>query len=114
MSPMSLPFTEGSPPTIELMNTQPIIATVPSNDCHMHRTNPNVPYIPLKDHREAVARAIAWLGDRYLLANPVNVTARANVLPHSPESGASNGMHVGAHVGGQRSSTCRRVLEVTS
>lgn len=80
----------------------------------MQKTNPNVPYIPLKDYREAVAKAIAWLGDRYLLANPVNVAARANVLPHSPESGASNRMQAGAHVGGHRSSTCRPVLEVTS
>ena len=28
---------------------------------------------PLTDYSAAVARAIAWLGDRYLLARPVNV-----------------------------------------
>jgi hypothetical protein len=32
---------------------------------------------PLTDYSAAVARAIAWLGDRYLLARPVNVAQAA-------------------------------------
>ena len=30
------------------------------------------PHPPLKDYSSAVAAAIAWLGNRYLLAQPVN------------------------------------------
>jgi len=30
---------------------------------------------PPTDYSAAVAKAIAWLGDRYLLARPINVTA---------------------------------------
>jgi hypothetical protein len=32
----------------------------------------HMPHPPLKDYSTAVAQAIAWLGDRYLLAKPVN------------------------------------------
>jgi len=32
--------------------------------------------LPLTDYGEAVATAIAWLGERYLLARPINVVAR--------------------------------------
>jgi hypothetical protein len=35
------------------------------------------PHPPLKDYSLAVATAIAWLGDRYLLARPVNVVRRS-------------------------------------
>jgi hypothetical protein len=35
-----------------------------------------VPHPPLKDYSSAVAAAIAWLGNRYLLAQPVNVIRR--------------------------------------
>jgi len=31
---------------------------------------------PIRDYSAAVASAIAWLGDRYLLAQPVNLNAR--------------------------------------
>jgi len=34
------------------------------------------PHPPLKDYSSAVAAAIAWLGDRYLLAQPVNGSRR--------------------------------------
>jgi hypothetical protein len=39
----------------------------------LHRPRPHP---PLTDYSAAVARAIAWLGDRYLLARPVNVVRR--------------------------------------
>jgi hypothetical protein len=35
-----------------------------------------VPHPPLKDYSSAVAAAIAWLGNRYLLAQPVNIIRR--------------------------------------
>jgi hypothetical protein len=31
-----------------------------------------VPALPVQDYQSAVARAVRWLGDRYLLATPVN------------------------------------------
>jgi hypothetical protein len=34
------------------------------------------PHPPLKDYSSAVATAIAWLGNRYLLARPVNSLRR--------------------------------------
>jgi hypothetical protein len=34
------------------------------------------PHPPIKDYSSAVAAAIAWLGNRYLLAQPVNVIRR--------------------------------------
>jgi hypothetical protein len=33
-----------------------------------HRSEP----VPLSNYSSAIARAIEWLGDRYLLANPIN------------------------------------------
>jgi hypothetical protein len=36
-----------------------------------HQRRPRLPHPPLTDYSVAVARAIAWLGDRYLLARPV-------------------------------------------
>jgi len=80
----------------------------------MRKTNPNAPFPLLKDYGVAVARAIAWLGDRYLLANPVNVAARARVLPDSLGSSVSSETHADGHAGGRPSSSCRPDLEVTS
>ena len=54
-----------------------------SSDCRMSKLPKlprPVPNAPLNDYRDAVARAIAWPGNRYLLANPVNVTARVDTL----------------------------------
>jgi hypothetical protein len=31
-----------------------------------------VPRLPVSNYSSAVARAVAWLGDRYLLARPIN------------------------------------------
>jgi hypothetical protein len=36
------------------------------------------PHPPLKDYSSAVAAAIAWLGNRYLLAQPVNGPRRTS------------------------------------
>ncbi len=37
----------------------------------LHRT---VPSLPVSNYSSAVARAVEWLGDRYLLAKPVNTS----------------------------------------
>jgi hypothetical protein len=36
--------------------------------------------LPVSNHGPAVARALEWLGDRYLLAKPIN----AGMRPHGP------------------------------
>jgi hypothetical protein len=33
-----------------------------------------VPSLPVSNYSSAIARAVAWLGDRYLLATPINTT----------------------------------------
>lgn len=42
---------------------------------------PCLPHPPLTDYSAAVARAIAWLGDRYLLARPVKAI-RGQSVPY--------------------------------
>jgi hypothetical protein len=32
--------------------------------------------LPVANYSRAIARAVEWLGDRYLLATPINVNAR--------------------------------------
>ena len=46
----------------------------------LHRT---VPSLPVSNYSSAVARAVEWLGDRYLLAKPVNTS-----LPERRQSSA--------------------------
>jgi hypothetical protein len=38
----------------------------------MKLSKPNDPGLPVHDYRIALQRALSWLGDRYLLAQPVN------------------------------------------
>jgi hypothetical protein len=33
-----------------------------------------VPSLPVSNYSSAIARAVQWLGDRYLLATPINAT----------------------------------------
>jgi hypothetical protein len=43
----------------------------------------------LVDYSAARAKAIEWLGDRYLVARPINRRAASgNVRPHGPGNGA--------------------------
>ncbi len=35
--------------------------------------------LPVANYRSALARALAWLGDRYLLAKPINSAHRSRV-----------------------------------
>ena len=36
------------------------------------KTNHRLESLPTANYSSAVARAVAWLGDRYLLAKPIN------------------------------------------
>ena len=67
----------------------------------MQKIGRNAPRAELKDYREAVAKAIAWLGDRYLLAHPVNVSAGVRAIPRWLASGTEIrgcGMPAAGHV----------------
>jgi hypothetical protein len=37
-----------------------------------HRRNPPPPSLPVANYDSAIARAVEWLGDRYLLARPMH------------------------------------------
>jgi 1,6-anhydro-N-acetylmuramate kinase len=39
------------------------------------RQNHSLKPLPMANYSSAVARAVEWLGDRYLLAKPINVSA---------------------------------------
>jgi hypothetical protein len=38
------------------------------------KTNHRLEPLPTTNYSSAVARAVAWLGDRYLLAKPINAS----------------------------------------
>jgi len=40
--------------------------------------------LPVANYRSAIARAVEWLGDRYLLAKPIN--SAQTLRPRSPPS----------------------------
>jgi hypothetical protein len=39
--------------------------------------------LPVANYRSAIARAVEWLGDRYLLAKPINSAAHAQLKGNS-------------------------------
>jgi hypothetical protein len=40
-----------------------------------------MPHLPQRDYSKEVAKAIAWLGERYLLARPINaIGARRSTM----------------------------------
>ena len=45
------------------------------------RTHP-LKLLPVANYNSALARALAWLGDRYLLAKPINSAHRLSVDRH--------------------------------
>jgi hypothetical protein len=45
------------------------------------------PRLPVSNYGSAVARAVEWLGDRYLLANPINAGARTRTQPRRMNAG---------------------------
>jgi hypothetical protein len=38
--------------------------------------------LPVANYRSAIARAVEWLGDRYLLAKPINSAQRSGLDRH--------------------------------
>ena len=40
------------------------------------KQDPTIQSPPVSNYSSAIARAVEWLGDRYLLAKPINVNAR--------------------------------------
>ncbi|HLW24875.1 MAG TPA: hypothetical protein VKT22_10990 [Steroidobacteraceae bacterium] len=42
--------------------------------------------LPVENYRPALARAVEWLGDRYLLAKPINAEVQRKQKPASPSS----------------------------
>jgi hypothetical protein len=50
------------------------------------RQNHSLKPLPMANYSSAIARAVEWLGDRYLLAKPINAapsraTPAARILP---------------------------------
>ena len=109
MSPVCRLFTKGSQVTSELIKRPRSMMAPLLSDCHMHKIQRPIPNAPLNDYRDAVAGAIAWLGNRYLLAHPVNVTASMDELAHRLGSSACEGnttMNLPASEGESRISGC--------
>jgi len=59
-----------------------------------YKQSNTVPSLPVSNYSSAIASAVAWLGDRYLLAKPVNAA-----LPERQSSAIDRrrGMHVSVH-----------------
>jgi hypothetical protein len=57
----------------------------------MKRDNPTSPPLPLHDYDPAVRNAVSWLGDRYLLAEPI--TRREERRPSAPYFTAARRWH---------------------
>jgi hypothetical protein len=49
---------------------------MPDKQAHMLRS------LPVSNYSSAIARAVEWLGDRYLLAKPIN----SNLRPRAPSA----------------------------
>jgi hypothetical protein len=47
--------------------------------------------LPVANYSPAVARAVAWLGDRYLLAKPINAARRSQSAAMNPLSSLLQG-----------------------
>jgi hypothetical protein len=52
----------------------------------LEKQDHTVPSLPVSNYTSAVARAVEWLGDRYLLAKPVNTTLPQRQSWQSPPS----------------------------
>jgi len=48
------------------------------------KRNPTVPSLPVANYGAAIAGAVGWLGDRYLLAKPVNAAPSRESHYHYP------------------------------
>jgi hypothetical protein len=41
-----------------------------------HRRNQPLPSLPVANYHPEIAKAVEWLGDRYLLAKPINAASK--------------------------------------
>ncbi len=48
----------------------------------VHKLRPPFVY----DYSSAIAKAVEWLGDRYLLANPINATPQSPYTPAAEQT----------------------------
>jgi hypothetical protein len=50
------------------------------------KENQTLRSLPVANYSPAITRALAWLGDRYLLAKPINAAASraSRAIAHSP------------------------------
>ncbi len=48
----------------------------------MKRSSGSLDQLPVEDYSRAIREAVAWLGDRYLLATPVRPHPRKERWPH--------------------------------
>ena len=62
------------------------------------KRNQTLKSLPLANYSSAVARAVEWLGNRYLLARPINAASGRESQPIAPLSRWATGDTV--HVGG--------------
>jgi hypothetical protein len=49
-----------------------------------HKQTPNLQSPPPANYNSAIARAVEWLGDRYLLATPINTRTRSRASQIRP------------------------------
>jgi len=54
------------------------------------KQDPTLQGVPLANYGSAVARALEWLGDRYLLAKPINTPMRAARPPSEERTPPAN------------------------
>jgi hypothetical protein len=52
-----------------------------------HKRNPPLRSLPVANYNSAIARAVEWLGDRYLLARPAALLRR-RLSPSMPQDNA--------------------------
>jgi len=55
------------------------------------RQEHQMPALPVANYTSAIAKAVEWLGDRYLLAKPI--TAAAAIESHAGPHPAQRGRH---------------------
>jgi hypothetical protein len=60
---------------------------------HEMHTRPeyHIPSLPVANYSSAIAKAVEWLGDRYLLAKPIKATP--GFEPHAGPRPASRGRY---------------------
>src|ERR1700722_1211900 len=85
------PFAKDCPRIVQ-------VAQMPDKRNYPLQPLPVLPVLPVANYSSALARAVEWLGDRYLLAQPA-ASFRRRLSPSMPQSNAlrSPGVHAGSH-----------------